>query len=68
MSIFRTFNDFLPFFLIIRLIDKIEGFMPKGTKNKTSKIDEYYEVIAALLSRLSDRVPAVDRKVTLKKK
>ncbi|MED1610205.1 MULTISPECIES: hypothetical protein [Bacillus cereus group] len=42
--------------------------MPKGTKNKTSKIDEYYEVIAALLSRLSDRVPAVDRKVTLKKK
>ncbi|MEC3084959.1 IS21 family transposase, partial [Bacillus cereus] len=34
-----------------RTIDKyLNGFTPKGTKNKTSKIDTYYEVIAALLS------------------
>lgn len=35
-----------------RTIDKyLNGFTPKETKNKTSKIDTYYEVIAALLSR-----------------
>ncbi|MCR6789953.1 MULTISPECIES: IS21 family transposase [Bacillus cereus group] len=34
-----------------RTIDKyLNGFTPKGTKNKTSKIDTYYEVIAVLLS------------------
>lgn len=34
-----------------RTIDKyLNGFTPKETKNKTSKIDTYYEVIAALLS------------------
>lgn len=34
-----------------RTIDKyMNGFTPKGTKNKTSKIDVYYEVIADLLS------------------
>ncbi|MGY1423671.1 IS21 family transposase [Bacillus cereus] len=34
-----------------RTIDKyLNGFTPKGTKNKASKIDEYYEVIVALLS------------------
>ncbi|MGQ4289111.1 IS21 family transposase, partial [Bacillus thuringiensis] len=34
-----------------RTIDKyMNGFIPKGTKNKTSKIDAYYEVIVDLLS------------------
>ncbi|MBG9582548.1 hypothetical protein ABE42_25815 [Bacillus thuringiensis] len=34
-----------------RTIDKyLNGFTPKGTKNKASKIDTYYEVIAVLLS------------------
>lgn len=34
-----------------RTIDKyINGFIPKRTKKKTSKIDKYYEVIASLLS------------------
>ncbi|BBU37926.1 hypothetical protein APP_02180 [Aeribacillus pallidus] len=34
-----------------RTIDKyLKGFVPKRTRKKTSKIDEYYETIAALLS------------------
>ena len=34
-----------------RTIDKyMNGFIPKGTKNRTSKIDAYYEVIVDLLS------------------
>lgn len=34
-----------------RTIDKyMNGFIPKGTKKRTSKIDAYYEVILALLS------------------
>lgn len=34
-----------------RTIDKyMNGFTPKGTKNKTSKVDAYYEVITDLLS------------------
>ncbi|WP_041184426.1 IS21-like element IS232 family transposase [Bacillus thuringiensis] len=40
-----------------RTIDKyLNGFTPKGTKNKTSKIDTYYEVIAALLSSDSKQI------------
>jgi len=34
-----------------RTIDKyLNGFIPKRTRKRTSKIDEYYEIIAALLS------------------
>lgn len=34
-----------------RTIDKyMNGFIPKGTKNRASKVDTYYEVIADLLS------------------
>lgn len=34
-----------------RTIDKyLNGFIPKRTRKKHSKIDEYYEIIAALLS------------------
>lgn len=34
-----------------RTIDRyLEGFIPKRTRNKPSKIDEHYQVIAALLS------------------
>ncbi|MBG9524055.1 transposase, partial [Bacillus thuringiensis] len=34
-----------------RTINKyMNGFIPKGTKNKASKIDAYYEIIADLLS------------------
>lgn len=40
-----------------RTIEKyLNGFTPKTTKNKTSKIDAYYEVIAALLSEESKQV------------
>lgn len=40
-----------------RTIDKyLNGFTPSRTKQKTSKIDEYYEVIAALLSEESKQV------------
>ncbi|MEC2659174.1 IS21 family transposase, partial [Bacillus cereus] len=40
-----------------RTIDKyLNGFTPKGTKNKTSKIDTDYDVIAALLSSDSKHI------------
>ena len=40
-----------------RTIDKyLNGFIPKGTKNKPSKIDAYYEVIAVLLSRIPNKL------------
>ncbi|MDR4244367.1 IS21 family transposase, partial [Bacillus thuringiensis] len=40
-----------------RTIDKyLNGFTPKGTKNKTSKIDTYYEVNATLLSSDSKQI------------
>ncbi|MDQ0178587.1 transposase [Bacillus chungangensis] len=40
-----------------RTIDKyLSGFTPKQTKDKTSIVDEYYEVIAALLSEDSKQV------------
>lgn len=40
-----------------RTIEKyLNGFVPKRTRKKSSKIDEYYEVIAALLSEDSKQV------------
>ncbi|WP_437834060.1 IS21 family transposase (plasmid) [Niallia taxi] len=40
-----------------RTVDKyLNGFVPKRTRKKSSKIDEYYEVIAALLSEDSKQV------------
>ena len=40
-----------------RTINKyLEGFSRKTTKDKGSKIDEYYEVIAALLSTESKQI------------
>jgi len=40
-----------------RTVDKyLNGFVPKRTREKSSKIDEYYEVIAALLSEDSKQV------------
>ena len=40
-----------------RTVDKyLNGFTPKKTKEKTSVLDEYYEVIAALLSEDSKQV------------
>lgn len=40
-----------------RTIDKyLNGFMPKRKREKPSKIDEYYETIAALLSEDSKQV------------
>ncbi|MEC3022043.1 IS21 family transposase, partial [Bacillus cereus] len=40
-----------------RNIDKyLNGFTPKGTKKKTSKLDTYYEVIAALLYSDSNKI------------
>ena len=40
-----------------RTVDKyLNGFAPKKTKEKTAILDEYYEVIAALLSEDSKQV------------
>lgn len=40
-----------------RTVEKyLNGFVPKRTRKKSSKIDEYYEVIAALLSEDSKQV------------
>lgn len=40
-----------------RTIDKyLKGFVPKRKREKPSKIDEYYEIIAALLSEDSKQV------------
>ncbi|PGL69335.1 IS21 family transposase [Bacillus sp. AFS055030] len=40
-----------------RTIDKyLNGFTPKKTKNKSSKIDDFYEVISLLLSKDSKQV------------
>ena len=39
-----------------RTIDKyLKGFVPKNIRNRSSKIDEYYEVIALLLSEESNQ-------------
>ena len=39
-----------------RTIDKyLNGFTPKRTRNKSSKIDEYYEMIAVLLSEILNK-------------
>lgn len=40
-----------------RTVDKyLNGFTPKGTKEKTAILDDYYEIIAALLSEESKQV------------
>jgi transposase len=40
-----------------RTIDKyLKGFQPKGSRNRQSKIDDYYEVISLLLSEESKQI------------
>ncbi|MGG6446117.1 hypothetical protein [Pseudobacillus badius] len=40
-----------------RTVDKyLKGYMPKNFRERTSKIDEYYDVISLLLSTESKQV------------